>query len=96
MVAAIWRRFSALKPSFSAHAVLLPVIFASTPKAAKRVLEFFTAQINNDQTRKAYMNAARRFADWCEVHGVGQLAQVQPIHIAAFTKEFSENLRRLR
>jgi hypothetical protein len=37
--------------------------FTPTPKAAKRVLEFFTAQINNDYTRKAYMNATRRFAE---------------------------------
>lgn len=25
-------------------------LFSATPKAAKRVLEFFTAQINNDHT----------------------------------------------
>ena len=36
--------------------------FAPTPKAAQRVVEFFTAQINNDHTRKAYLNATRRFA----------------------------------
>jgi hypothetical protein len=42
---------------------------APTPKAAKRVVEFFTAQVNNDHTRKAYLNAARRFAAWCEEHG---------------------------
>lgn len=28
-------------------------LFTPTPKAAKRVLEFFTTQINNDHTRKA-------------------------------------------
>jgi site-specific recombinase XerD len=67
--------------------VLLPAIFAPTPKAAKRVLEFFTEQINNDHTRKAYLNATRRFAEWCEARGVGQLTQVQPIHVAAFIKE---------
>ena len=38
-------------------------LFAPTPKAAKRVLEFFTAQINNAHTRRAYMNATQRFAD---------------------------------
>jgi hypothetical protein len=27
-------------------------------------MEFFTAHINNDHTRKAYLNAARRFAQW--------------------------------
>ena len=37
-------------------------IFAPTPKAAKRTLEFFTAHIANDHTRKAYRNATRRFA----------------------------------
>ena len=67
---------------------LLPArLFAPTPKAAKRVLEFFTAQINNDHTRKAYLNATRRFADWCEAHGLHELAEVQPFHVAAFVKE---------
>jgi site-specific recombinase XerD len=62
-------------------------LFAPTPKAAQRVLEFFTAQINNDHTRKAYLNAARRFAEWCEARGLDELAQVQPLHVAAFVKE---------
>jgi site-specific recombinase XerD len=62
-------------------------LFAPTPKAARRVVEFFTAQINNDHTRKAYLNAARRFANWCDGHGLHELAQVQPFHVAAFVKE---------
>src|SRR5271154_2418993 len=62
-------------------------LFAPTPRAARRVVEFFTAQINNDHTRKAYLNAARRFAGWCEAHGLDELAQVQPFHVAAFVKE---------
>jgi integrase/recombinase XerD len=67
---------------------LLPArLFAPTPKAARRVLEFFTAQVNNDHTRKAYLNAARRFAEWCEAHELHELAQVQPFHVAAFIKE---------
>ena len=48
-------------------------LFTPTPKAAKRVLEFFTAQINNDHTRKAYLNATRRFAAWCDTRGIGHL-----------------------
>jgi site-specific recombinase XerD len=67
---------------------MLPArLFAPTPKAAKRVLEFFTAQINNDHTRKSYLNATRRFAQWCEAHGIDVLAEVQPFHVAAFVKE---------
>lgn len=61
-------------------------LYAPTPKAAQRVLEFFTAQINNDHTRKAYLNATRRFADWCATHGLHQLDQVQAFHVAAFVK----------
>jgi hypothetical protein len=50
--------------------VFQPALFTPTPKAAKRVLEFFTAQINNDYTRKAYLNATRRFAEWCDGRGI--------------------------
>jgi len=62
-------------------------LFAPTPKAAKRVMEFFTGQVNNNHTRKAYLNATRRFAAWCQAHDIAQLAQVHPIHIAAFIKD---------
>src|ERR1700689_5745345 len=62
-------------------------LFAPTPKAAKRVLEFFTAQVNNDNTRKAYLNATRRFAAWCDRRGIAQLADVQAFHEAGFVKE---------
>ena len=62
-------------------------LYTPTPKAAKRVLEFFTAQINNDHTRKAYLNAARRFAAWCEHRGIHQLGDVQAFHVAAFLKD---------
>jgi site-specific recombinase XerD len=62
-------------------------LFAPKPKAARRVVEFFTAQINNDHTRKAYLNATRRFAEWCDGHDLSELADVQPFHVAAFVKE---------
>ena len=42
------------------------------------MLEFLAVQINIDNTRKAYFNAARRFADWCDKRGFGQLADVKP------------------
>ena len=72
---------------------LLPApLFAPTPRAAQRVVEFFTAQINNDHTRRAYLNAARRFGQWCAAHGLAQLADVQPFHVAAFVKELQGQL----
>src|SRR4029077_20534490 len=71
---------------------LQPAFFTPTPKAAKRVLEFFTAQISNDHTRRAYMNAARRFADWCAGNSIHELSQVQPFHVAAFIKDLQDEL----
>jgi site-specific recombinase XerD len=62
-------------------------LFAPTPKAARRVVEFFTAQINNDHTRRAYVNATRRFSEWCAGQGIDHLSSVQPIHVAAFVKQ---------
>jgi site-specific recombinase XerD len=56
------------------------------------VLEFFTAQINNDHTREAYLNATRRFAEWCDRRGIGQLADVQAFHVAASVKELQGEL----
>ena len=70
-----------------APAVLPARLFTPTPKAARRVLEFFTAQINNDHTRKAYLNATRRFAEWCDARGIAQLADVEAFHVGAFVKE---------
>jgi site-specific recombinase XerD len=59
-------------------------------EAAQRFVEFFTAQIENDHTRKAYLNASRRFAGWCQAHDLGDLAQVQPFHVAAFIKDLRD------
>jgi hypothetical protein len=47
-------------------------LFASTPKAAQRFIEFFTAQINNDYTRLSYLNATRRIAA-CRYTFTGQI-----------------------
>jgi hypothetical protein len=33
--------------------------FTPTPKAARRALEFFTAQIHHDHAHQAYMDATR-------------------------------------
>ena len=46
----------------SAPGSVPPLLFAPTPKAAKRVFEFFTTQVSNGHTRKAYLNVTRRFA----------------------------------
>jgi len=64
----------------------LPALYAPHDQAAKRVLEFFTANIRNPHTRKAYAKAAAEFAAWCEGHGIHRLDQVQPVHVAAYVE----------
>jgi toxin ParE1/3/4 len=61
-------------------AVLPARIFTPTPKAVKRVLEFFTAQVNDEHTRKSYLNATKRFAEWCEANELRELVDVEPVH----------------
>jgi site-specific recombinase XerD len=72
--------------------VPLPVLFAADPKTAKRVIEFFTANIRNPNTRKAYARAAGDFATWCEGRGLDQLHNVQPIHVAAYIEELQQRI----
>ena len=67
-------------------------LFTPTPKAARRVLEFFTARINNPHTRRAYLSAARRFDAWCEGRGIARLTDVQAFHVAAFIKDLQGEL----
>jgi site-specific recombinase XerD len=66
-------------------------LFTPTPKVARRILEFFTAQVNNDHTRKAYLNTTRQFAEWCDARRISQLADVQAFHVAAFIKELQRD-----
>lgn len=70
----------------------VPVLFAGAPSHERRFWEFFTAQISNDHTRRAYFQAVRRFSDWCQEMGLGDLRQVQPIHVAAYLKLLGREL----
>lgn len=70
-------------PATIAGAVL-PTLYAPDAHAAKRTLEFFTAQIRNPHTRKAYARAAADFAAWCQAQGIDALRLVQPVHVATY------------
>ena len=70
----------------------LPAFFATDHKTAKRVIEFFTANIRNPNTRKAYSKAAGDFAAWCEHRGLDHLRSVQPIHVAAYIEELQQRI----
>ena len=70
----------------------LPALYRPDAATAKRVLEFFTANIRNPNTRKAYAKAAGDFAAWCEHHGLEHLRHVQPIHVAAYIEELQQRI----
>ncbi len=70
----------------------LPALFAPDAKTAERVIEFFTAQIRNPNTRKAYARAAGDFAAWCAEHGIVELASVRPVHVAAYIETLQKEM----
>jgi site-specific recombinase XerD len=65
----------------------VPVLFAGTEHAGMRFLEFFTVNIRNPNTRRAYHGAIGRFARWCESHGITELHRILPVHIAAYIED---------
>lgn len=64
----------------------LPALFQGTP-ASRRFWEFFTVNIRNSNTRRAYFKAVAGFAAWCEEKGLGDLAGVTPMHVAAYVEQ---------
>ena len=67
-------------------ATALPSIFVARPEARARMRDFFSSHIRNPNTRRAYMEAIRQFSIFCGGHGIADLAQVEPVHVAAFVE----------
>jgi site-specific recombinase XerD len=70
----------------------LPALLRPTPTAAKRTLEFFTANIRNPNTRKAYARAVAEFAAWCEQNDLQALGAIEPMPVAAYVEQLQERL----
>lgn len=64
----------------------LPSVFTVQPQARKRLRDFFSSHIRNPNTRRAYQEAVRQFSAFCAENGIVDLAQVEPIHVAAFVE----------
>jgi len=63
----------------------LPSMVANAgARAGIRFLEFFTAQIRNPHTRRAYARAVAEFLGWCDGVGITSLLQIQPVHVATW------------
>jgi site-specific recombinase XerD len=71
---------------------VVPALFAARgEQAARRFVDFFTAEIRNPNTRVAYGRAASRFSDWCEARGFS-LEQLTPVHVAAYVEQLGREI----
>jgi site-specific recombinase XerD len=70
---------------------LVPALIADAgDQAAWRYVEFFTANIRNPHTRRAYARACGRFFGWCEGRGLA-LAAIRPFDVAAWVEQLQED-----
>jgi site-specific recombinase XerD len=71
-------------PSLRSKLAVPAAIAGAGDHAARRFLEFFAANIRNKNTRMAYYRAACHFFAWLEQHGIVELVDIEPIHVAAY------------
>jgi site-specific recombinase XerD len=76
-----------LAPLIAFHTPAL--VAAAGARASYRFLEFFTAQIRNPHTRRAYARAAIEFVDWLEAKGITQLVEIESVHVATYIEQLS-------
>jgi len=69
------------------------VVMAAGKNAGLRFLEFFTANIRNPNTRRAYHRACSDFFRWCETRGLA-LERIGPVHVAAYVETIGKDLSR--
>jgi len=70
------------------------VIADAGDQAARRFLEFFAATIRNKNTRLAYYHATVRFFAWCDHHKVGEIADIEPLHVAAYVEALGKDFEK--
>ena len=76
-------------------AIVVPRVIADAgDKAARRFLEFFAATIRNKNTRMAYYRAAERFFAWCDHHRIGEIADIEPLHVAAYIEAMGKDFEK--
>src|SRR6476619_3662318 len=89
------------EPKNQLPAIIAPAEIASNPnalnvvpalianlgdEAAWRYIEFFTANIRNPHTRRAYARACSRFFGWCEQRDL-TLAAIRPHEVATYIEQ---------
>ena len=70
----------------------LAILAAAGEDAILRFAEFFTANIRNLNTRRAYARAASDVAAWCKKRGIAALDRVQPVHVASYIEDLQTQM----
>ena len=65
------------------------IISLAGEKALLSFVNYFTAEIPNENTRRAYLQAWREFSKWAEGRGV-RLEEVRPFMLAAYREELGK------
>jgi site-specific recombinase XerD len=74
-----------------ASGIVVPAAIAGAgDHAAPRFLEFFAATIRNKNTRFAYYRAACSFFAWLERYEITELADIEPLHVAAYVEALQD------
>ena len=77
-------RLDTLTTSDTINPNLVPALIADLGEPASwRYVEFFTANIRNPHTRRAYARACVRFFAWCEERGLA-LTTIRPFDVATY------------
>ncbi len=68
-------------------ALRVPVLVAAAGERARwRFLEFFTANIRNPHTRRAYCRDVTAFLNWCAGVGVRSIGEITTFHVAGYVE----------
>lgn len=59
------------------------VISEAGEQAEKRYVEFFTANIRNPNTRKAYLRSINQFMSWCDKYQI-TLKAIEPVNVSVY------------
>ncbi len=78
----------ALTPLPDGH--LIPVLIADAGEAAAwRYVDFFTSNIRNPNTRRAYARACDRFFAWCDERGLS-LPAIRPYDVSLYIETLQQ------
>lgn len=73
------------------EADLPPLVDETSPKTKERFVEFFLAEIRNDNTRRAYGRAVDRFLRWADQQGLS-LQSVSPSAVSVYVEHLKSDL----